>query len=147
MNDELELAGLTLFDRQEVSHISARDFRRLLATAVAARDELRVNGQGVLPDLSEIELTIIDDPAIARVHDEFFDDPTPTDVITFDHGEILVSIETAGRQAKKFDSDLLRELALYLIHGLAHLAGYDDQDEEDRAEMDQVQQDLLERLW
>ena len=46
----------------------------------------------------------------------------PTDVLTFRHGEIVISVETATRQAKVFRSSLAGEIRLYLLHGSLHLA-------------------------
>ena len=94
--------------------------------------------------LLEVEATILSDRAIGRVHDEFFSDPEPTDVITFHHGEILVSADTALRQGSEHGQALNHELALYMIHGLMHLGGWDDHEAEEAAEMAQRQQVVLE---
>lgn len=99
--------------------------------------------QNVLADLSEIEVTLLSDPEIAVVHGEFLDDPTPTDVITFHHGEILISLDTAARQAPAHGLSAPDETALYLIHGLLHLAGWDDHDPDEAAEMAVLQHSLL----
>ncbi len=48
------------------------------------------SGREPLARLREVEATIVSDRSIARVHGQFFNDPTPTDVITFQHGEILL---------------------------------------------------------
>src|SRR5580765_7677748 len=84
-----------------------------------------------LSRLGEIEVSLVSDEEISRIHREFLDDPSPTDVITFPHGEIFISLDTAERQAKENDQPYEREVALYLIHALLHLAGWDDQDEAD----------------
>jgi probable rRNA maturation factor len=97
----------------------------------------------VLADLSEIEITLMTDPEIASVHGEFLDDPTPTDVITFHHGEILISLDTAARQAATHGLSIPDETALYLIHGLLHLAGWDDHDPAAAAAMAALQQTIL----
>jgi probable rRNA maturation factor len=47
-------------------------------------------------------------------------------VLTFQHGEIFISVETAKRNARAFGTSLLRELQLYIVHGLLHLHGFDD---------------------
>ena len=52
-----------------------------------------------------VSVTLIDDLKIGRVHLQFMDDPSPTDVITFpygEEGEILISVETAVRQALEY---------------------------------------------
>lgn len=98
-----------------------------------------------LHDLSELEVTLLSDAEIAVVHGEFLDDPTATDVITFDHGEILISVETAARQALDLGQGqpVEREIALYLVHGLLHLAGWDDHQPEAAATMAQEQERIL----
>lgn len=63
---------------------------------------------------------------MCQVHAQFLDDPTPTDVITFPYGEILVCPEVAAQQCADFGRQFDEEVLLYTIHGLLHLAGYDD---------------------
>ena len=79
-----------------------------------------------LAKLTVIEATILSDRTIARVHREFFDDPSPTDVITFQHGEIVLGAGVIFDNAKRFDRSANEEAALCVIHGLLHLAGWDD---------------------
>lgn len=95
-----------------------------------------------LHQLAEIEISLISDDEIARVHGEFLDDPTPTDVITFHHGEILISTDTAERQGRDNAQSLADETALYLIHGLMHLGGWDDHEPEEAAEMAKTQEGI-----
>jgi probable rRNA maturation factor len=97
----------------------------------------------VLQDLEEVEVSLVTDAEIAEVHGEFLGDPTPTDVITFHHGEIHISVETAERQCREHEKTLHEELALYLIHGLLHLAGWDDHDPGDAARMAEEQEEIL----
>ncbi len=83
----------------------------------------------------ELSLVFLTDPALAQLHADFLDDPTPTDVITFEGdpalgvaGEICVSADAALRHLAPRPSPLAfsQELTLYLVHGWLHLAGYDD---------------------
>jgi XTP/dITP diphosphohydrolase len=104
-------------------------------------------GRSVLADLDEVEVSLIDDDTIAGVHADFLDDPTPTDVITFHHGEILVSVETAAREAAARDGDTARETALYIIHGLLHLHGHEDADPDARTLMHDAQERILQTVW
>lgn len=97
----------------------------------------------VLPGLSRVEINIVPDETIAQVHGEFMDDPTPTDVITFHHGEILVSVDTARRSAPEHGLSHRQEVLLYMIHGLLHLNGHVDQDEPERTEMHRIQEVIL----
>jgi probable rRNA maturation factor len=103
--------------------------------------------RGVCP-AGELSLVFLTDPALAKIHADFMDDPTATDVITFEGdasaglaGEICVSADTAARyvgsalaptsrtrspQAAPLQNAFSAELTLYLVHGWLHLAGYDD---------------------
>jgi probable rRNA maturation factor len=83
------------------------------------------------------------DAEIARLNEQFLAHHGPTDVITFQHGEILISIERAIAQARRFGTAVHDELALYLIHGLLHLAGYDDTTPAKRRVMHARQRALL----
>ncbi len=81
----------------------------------------------------ELSLVFLTDADLAQLHRDFLDDPTPTDVITFEGdplagtaGEICVSADMAAAAAKRHGHPFARELTLYLIHGWLHLAGYDD---------------------
>lgn len=85
------------------------------------------DGEAVLATLTEIEVTLVSDRVISLIHKRFFNDPLPTDVITFPHGEIIISAETAAANAQKYDHSVTREIGLCIIHGLLHLNGYDDQ--------------------
>lgn len=96
----------------------------------------------VLPP--RIEITLLGATAIAKVHGEFLDDPTPTDVITFEHGEILIGVTEAAANAIKFRHPLHYEVALCAIHGLLHLLGYDDLTEKERVVMHRRQAEILE---
>lgn len=93
--------------------------------------------------LDEIEITLLTDDEIARVHEEFLNDATPTDVITFCHGEILISLDTAQRQALVHGQSIAAETGLYLVHGLLHLMGWDDHDEVEAARMAELQASIL----
>lgn len=93
-----------------------------------------------------LEFTIVDDSTISRVHGEFLNDPTPTDVITFHHGEVLISADTASRQAEAHGQSFERELLLYAIHGLLHLHGHDDHTSTGAATMKTLQESILDQI-
>ena len=86
-----------------------------------------------LDNTFELSLVFLTDAALAKLHGDFLDDPTTTDVITFEGdpvlataGEICVSVDTAAAYAREHGRDFSAELSLYLVHGWLHLAGYDD---------------------
>ena len=94
----------------------------------------------------EILVVLVSDRKISEIHRQFMGITGATDVITFQHGEIVVSVETAARQAGEYKTDLSHELRLYIAHGFLHLAGYDDHSQEGFREMAKVQNELVQRI-
>ena len=105
------------------------------------------HGGGVLADLDEVEISIVSDEVITQVHQDFMDIPGATDVITFEHGEIVISAQTARAYAAHYENSFEKELMLYIIHGLLHLAGHEDTDPEERKVMEAIQVKILEQVW
>lgn len=115
---------------------------------LAARDE------PLLPDGNwTLGVRLIGDAEIVELHDRFFGDPSPTDVITFPAddpdaggghlGDIVISVETAGRHAREFGQSTAREVAFLGIHGLLHICGYNDGSAAERDAMLARQEELL----
>lgn len=96
-----------------------------------------------LVQLPEISVLIVSDRRMASLHRQFMNESGPTDVITFQHGEIFISAETARRNARRFGNALARELRLYVVHGLLHLHGFDDRDKASARKMEIVQRRIL----
>jgi probable rRNA maturation factor len=96
--------------------------------------------------LSEISILLISDRRMCDLHRRFLNRSGSTDVITFDHGEIFISVETARKHARRFSSSVLHEVQLYIIHGLLHLHGFDDRGKAGAREMEEVQKKILERI-
>jgi probable rRNA maturation factor len=90
-----------------------------------------------------ISVLIASDRRMAALHKEFCGLAGPTDVLTFQHGEIVISAETAARQARIFHTSLATEIQLYLLHGLLHLAGFDDVTTQQQKRMQRLQNKLL----
>jgi probable rRNA maturation factor len=94
---------------------------------------------------NEVSIHFVDEKRICRLHAEFFDDPSPTDCISFPIdppgdkmgilGEVFVCPATALKYARENQLDPYDETTLYLIHGLLHLVGYDDLEEDDKKAM------------
>ncbi len=101
----------------------------------------------VLPNLVEVEVALVSDRVIASVHRQFMDVPGATDVITFPHGEIVVSATTAAREAASRGEPVGREVLRYVVHGLLHLNGHDDVVTRERDAMWRVQEEIVARLW
>lgn len=129
--------AVALANRHPRLRLDRRAVARVFATLDAAHAAFAIRAPAFL--LGELSVVFLTDPALARLHADFLDDPTPTDVITFEGeswpglpagaasaGEICVSVDTAARYARENGRDFSRELTLYLVHGWLHLAGYDD---------------------
>jgi len=97
--------------------------------------------------LGAIEVALVDDVTIDQVHRDFMAVEGATDVITFHHGEIVISAETAFRQAAEYHEPPAREILRYLVHGLLHLAGHDDAAPAARATMETAQEVIIRQLW
>ena len=92
-----------------------------------------LSGEGKME--SEISLVFVDNPTIHRLNRRYLKHDEPTDVITFPLsdpgskklvGELVIGVEVAWAEAANRGHDAQAELALYVIHGLLHLCGYDD---------------------
>ena len=93
--------------------------------------------------LNQIHVLIVSDRTMAALHKRFCGIAGPTDVLTFQHGEIVISADTAATQARMFRSNVTAEIQLYVLHGLLHLAGFDDVTPSKRRQMDQLQKKLM----
>ena len=96
-----------------------------------------------LAQLREISVLIVSDRKIASLHRQFMNESGPTDVITFQHGEIFVGVESARRNARRFGNAFEWELRLYVVHGLLHLHGFDDRNAASARRMRVVQRKIL----
>jgi probable rRNA maturation factor len=134
------LPVIEIYDHQDAHSLDPAFLLRWALASLPFCRERCVSSAVPLAVLEEIEISLVDDATIARVHAEFMDDSTATDVITFDHGEILISTETAARQAPENGNRLEREIATYMAHGLLHLAGYGDGTPEEYERMRTLQE-------
>jgi probable rRNA maturation factor len=96
-----------------------------------------------IASLNQIYILIVSDRRMAALHKEFCGIAGATDVLTFQHGEIVISAETAATHAQMFHTSVAAEIQLYLLHGLLHLAGFDDATPSKRRQMHQLQQKLM----
>ena|SRR6187397_2953186 len=137
-----------------VPKISVRNLQRKISVNVAELErfskyavqhslQLPKRRRTDLRKLSEIFIGLISDRRMALLHRKFLGQSGPTDVLTFQHGEIFISVETARRHARAFGNSLLRELKLYIIHGLLHLHGFDDQTSSEAHKMKASQEKIL----
>jgi probable rRNA maturation factor len=114
------------------AHPKLRLDRRAVIRALRLLDAAAERFEGG-PGAGELSVAFLTDDALARLHADFLEDPSTTDVITFEAqaalgsaGEICVSADTARTYARDHARAFSEELTLYVVHGWLHLAGYDD---------------------
>ncbi len=126
-----------------------------LEPQVEAAARAALDGQSLTsPDDAEVSIAFVGDDEIGRLNQEWLGRKGPTDVISFGLGEaplvadIYISVDTARRNADRFDVPPREELLRLVVHGVLHAAGYDHPEGEDRltSEMFVLQERLLERL-
>ncbi len=102
-----------------------------------------------------LEVVVVGDARMARMHGEHLNLPETTDVLTFDlrdsaddriEGELYVCLDEARRCAADRGHAVRNELLLYAVHGLLHLSGYDDRSAEDHRAMHLREDALLEAV-
>ena len=131
---------VTIHDRQKTHRLPLPRLRRQSEAAAA------LLARRLPKHLDTIEVTFLTPAAIGKVHAAFMRDPTPTDVITFEHGEILVCPAVAEKQRRATGLTLHHEVLTYILHGLLHLCGLDDQNDQDFVRMHREQTQLLKKV-
>jgi len=112
------------------------------------RDRMREIVRAVLKgeEISEAEISLafVDNPTIHQLNKRYLNHDEPTDILSFPlsepnakklTGELVIGAEVALAEAAGRGHDVQAELALYVIHGLLHLCGYDDKSESSAKEM------------
>lgn len=107
----------------------------------------------------EVSFHFVTQRKICELHKEFFDDPTPTDCITFPldapddgssdfHilGEAFICPKTAILYGKSHHIDPHKEIYRYVVHCLLHLIGYTDIDPQERAKMKRKESSCLKKI-
>ncbi len=126
--------------------------------------ELVLSGEKQLANIP-LSIVLCDDATIRNLNRRFLNHDYPTDVLSFlladdrlssEHpvpleervwGEIIVSVETAHRQARRYRQTLEEELVRLTVHGLLHLLGYDDATPEQRRKMRRKERFYLRQVF
>ena len=128
---------------QRKIRVNVAELEKFAAVATQRCLQLRKANRTDLDKLSEVFVWLISDRRMALLHRKYLGQSGPTDVLTFQHGEIFISTETARRHARAFGNSLMRELKLYVVHGLLHLHGFDDQSPAEARRMKTAQEKIL----
>lgn len=137
---------LSLRNRQRARKIDLRSLRRIITHCL--EEVLRVR--------YELSVQLADAAEITRLNEQYLQHAGSTDVITFDyrdqpakdviHGDIIVCVDEAIRQARTFQTAWQEELVRYIVHGILHLRGYDDRTARLRGRMKRAENKLVAEL-
>jgi probable rRNA maturation factor len=104
----------------------------------------------------DLAVFVVEDAEMTHLNETYLSHQGSTDVITFDYndpaapnrlaGEIFVCFDEAKRQAVRYRTSWQSEIARYVVHGILHLAGYDDKTTGDRREMKRIEGRVLEEV-
>lgn len=143
------ISGLHLRNHQRTRPVNLRRLRGVLETLWA---------RAQWPAPVELGVHLVDRARITRLNETFVRHAGPTDVITFDYheppvdapvrptplrGDVVVCVDEAVAQARRYRTCWQRELVRYIVHGLLHLAGYDDSATAARRRMRHAEKRLL----
>jgi probable rRNA maturation factor len=134
---------ITVQNLQRRISVNVAELEKFAGHAVQNSLQLHQGQRTDLRKLGKISVWLISDRRMALLHRKFLGQSGPTDVMTFQHGEIFISVETARRHARTFGNSLLRELKLYIAHGLLHLHAFDDQTPSEMHKMKAAQERIL----
>lgn len=140
-------------DEHACSHVDTPRVERLIAFAAQLLD---------IPEPSEVSVTFIDDQQMAHLNEEHRGKVGPTDVLSFEcdnldddfpltgdvfeAGDIIIAPDVAARQALDLGHSFDHEIDTLTVHGLLHLMGYDHIEDKEAAEMQQLQDHILD-VW
>ncbi len=112
-----------------------------------------------IDEAAEVGVTLTDDAGIHALNRDYRGKDRPTDVLSFALndgeegafenpaalllGDIIISLETAKRQAEEYCHSLEREIAYLTAHGMLHLLGYDHESDAEKAEMRKEEEYVL----
>ena len=102
----------------------------------------------------KFEFVFLDKRRIRKLNSEFTGRGSPTDVLAFrlegrkgeeilTYVNIFISLDAARENSRTFGTSFDKEVVLYIIHGILHVAGYDDKSRPDRLRMRRREEELL----
>ncbi len=129
---------VVLLNRQRRRRVDASRVRRVLRGAARA---LRVSG--------EVALVLAGDRTLHRLNRDYRGKDRSTDVLSFPGekaglGDIVISVPTAARNARRLGRTLPQEIDVLALHGFLHVLGYDH--EKDDGTMDRLERRLRRKL-
>jgi probable rRNA maturation factor len=134
---------ISVRNRQRKIPVDVAELQNFAVKALRRCLQLHKQKPTDLDKLHGLFVWLISDRRMAQLHRKFMHRTGPTDVLTFQHGEIFIGVETAKIHARAFGNSLASELRLYIVHGLLHLHGCDDQTRTSARKMHKMQEKIL----
>ena len=151
-DDGLDVRTYLQIEAPEPVGLHTETIEAALANAVRLVDGRRKGMAAPLASIIEVSLLLTDDATVHRLNLDYRHINAATDVLSFPQfegpepfvqppgeaanlGDIVVSLDTARRQAAERRHSLTREVAHLTVHGALHLLGYDHQTDAEEAEM------------
>lgn len=133
---------IRIFNRQKDLKIGKSSARALVQSTL---EYLKIS-------YDEVAIYFVTEKKIAQLHEQFFQDPSSTDCISFPMaewgiGEVFVCPAVAVQYARKRNLDPYEEASLYVVHGLLHLLGYDDLKKRERTSMRKKEKSCMHHLY
>lgn len=104
--------------------------------------------------IRELDVILVDDEYLRKLHHKYLNDDSYTDVMTFNltesgeiEAEIYISYDRAQFHARQYQVSVEDEIARLICHGLLHLRGHDDRTPAERQKMHQLENELLRKYW
>ena len=128
---------LRIYSKQD---IKKRTVHKLI---ILLKNELNFN-------ISNLEISFVNSADIIQVNRKYLNHKNSTDIITFNYsklnssleGEILISVDDAFENSKRFKTQFNEELLRLVIHGILHLLGYKDKKKDEKRVM-KLKENLL----
>jgi len=144
--------ALVLRNRQNVRKLDSRFLRRIVSHCL--QEALAISEY-------ELGIQLVDAEEMTHLNQSYLRHKGSTDVITFDysphppnlsarpeglHGDIVVCIDEAIIQNRRFGTRWPEEVVRYIVHGILHLAGHDDRTEKKRRAMKKIENHIMREL-
>jgi probable rRNA maturation factor len=139
--------NIYISNRQNTFKISNPKIKKIISKVIASENQR----------CDEVSISFVSLQEICQLHEQFFNDPSPTDCISLPMddeeeqeyrvlGEVFVCPEIAIKYCLRKNTDPFLEIILYVVHGLLHLMGYDDITQNDRRKMRKAEKKHMDNL-
>ncbi|MFA7677445.1 MAG: rRNA maturation RNase YbeY [Candidatus Omnitrophota bacterium] len=145
---------LDIINRQRIKKIAAKKLKISLEKAMRPLSSCFTETSS--SRFIRISVVLCDNSFITGLNKKYLKKNIPTDVIAFELkdsegpgyiGEVFVSVQEAVLRSPEYGFTWQKELNLYIVHGVLHLAGYSDCNKKERKRMEAKQQEILRKIF